>query len=292
MKVYSKKLSTILCVLIVFCLVWGCENKTDKQRKPQLVRKKIVVKDKKDVVAKKAVPAKTETPETGAKPKTDPEKTAKKPIDAKGDSKKDVISPKSDISVTESKPAKKVVVAKKEKLPVKPVKTEPVEPVKVEKKPVEKKAADLPGTKKEPKKTMAKTGSKKNEPLQIWQIGESNSYNPRGKADPFEPLVEEKPIVVAKQRKKRIPRTPLEKISLSQLKLVAIIRGPSGNKACVEEASGKGYIIKKGDYIGLNSGKVVKILSDNIVIEEEVENSIGDLTKRQKEIKLPKPVGD
>ena len=104
-------------------------------------------------------------------------------------------------------------------------------------------------------------------------------------------MVEEKPIVVAKKRK-RIPRTPLEKISLSQLKLVAIIRGPSGNKACVEEASGKGYIIKKGDYIGLNSGKVVKILSDNIVIEEEVENSIGDLTKRKKEIKLPKPVGD
>ncbi len=292
MKVNSKRLSYILCSLIVFCLVWGCENKTDKQRKPQLVRKKIVVKDKKDIVAKKTAPAKPETPKTSTKPKTDPEKTAKKPLDTKGVSKKEIISPKSDISKTESKPEKKVVIAKKEKLPVKPVKPEPLESEAIEKKPLQKKPVDSPGTKQDTKKAIVKPGSKKSETLQVWQIGESKSYNPRGKVDPFEPMVEEKPIVVARTRKKRIPRTPLEKISLSQLKLVAIIRGPSGNKACVEEASGKGYIIKKGDYIGLNSGKVVKILSDNIIIEEEVENSIGDLTKRQKAIKLPKPVGD
>ncbi len=85
--------------------------------------------------------------------------------------------------------------------------------------------------------------------------------------------------------------TPLEKLDLSQLKLVAILRAQSGNRALVEEDSGKGYVIKKGTYIGTHSGKVAKILSDRIIVEEEVEDIYGKISVRKKEIKL-KPPGE
>ena len=93
------------------------------------------------------------------------------------------------------------------------------------------------------------------------------AYDAVGKIDPFEPLIREKPVSVKKKKdKKRIPRTPLERIDLSQLKLVGIILASSGNRALVEESSGKGYVLKKGTYIGVNSGKVVKIRKEKVVV--------------------------
>ena len=77
---------------------------------------------------------------------------------------------------------------------------------------------------------------------------------PRGKVDPFVPLVKEEPVKVEKTelidakadvREKRT-KTPLEKIELSQLQLKAIIMAPSGNKALVEETKRKGLYHKEG----------------------------------------------
>ena len=50
--------------------------------------------------------------------------------------------------------------------------------------------------------------------------------------------------IAAKKKIRRVPRTPLERIDLSQLKLVAIIVSKSGNTALLEDATGKGYVIK------------------------------------------------
>ena len=119
-------------------------------------------------------------------------------------------------------------------------------------------------------------------------------YNPEGKIDPFAPLFKEGIVSgLEKQNKeRRIPRTPLEMVDLGQLKLVAIMHAKSGNKALVEEASGKGYIVAKGSYIGINSGRVVKILKDSIMIEEEAENIMGKRIIQERELKLQKPLGE
>ncbi len=118
-------------------------------------------------------------------------------------------------------------------------------------------------------------------------------YDPTGKIDPFEPLLREKPVEIKnKKLKKRIPRTPLERIDLGQLKLVGIILASSGNRALVEEASGKGYVIKKGTYIGTNAGKVVEIQKEIVTVEEEFEDVFGKIKVRQRELKLPKPPGE
>ncbi len=125
----------------------------------------------------------------------------------------------------------------------------------------------------------------------------AGSYNPKGRFDPFEPLFKEEPQAIEEvgkkgQRHKRVPQTPLERIALSQLKLSAIIRAASGNCGLVEDATGKGYVIEKGTYIGLNSGKVVRIEPDRVVIEEEVESILGNLVIQNTELKLQKPAGE
>ena len=125
-------------------------------------------------------------------------------------------------------------------------------------------------------------------------------YDPRGRIDPFIPLVRDEPVKVEKKElidakgeiREVRTKTPLEKIELSQLKLSAIILAASGNKALVEESTGKGYIITKGTYIGRNEGKVLRILKDKVVVEELVENIEGKMTTHEKEIKLPKPPGE
>ncbi len=123
-------------------------------------------------------------------------------------------------------------------------------------------------------------------------------YDPKGKIDPFIPLIRDEPQKVAAaatkkvERKKRIPTTPLERIALNQLRLRAIVRSASGNKALVEEASGKGYIITKGTFIGVNQGTVIEIQKDRIIVEEEIENIQGEITVKTKELRLPKPPGE
>jgi type IV pilus assembly protein PilP len=117
-----------------------------------------------------------------------------------------------------------------------------------------------------------------------------SEYSSRGKIDPFESLFREKPVVALPKKKgsKRSPRTPLEKLDLSQLKLVGIILSSDGNKALVEDSTGKGYTLFKGTYIGINSGKVVEIRKDKIIIEEQAEDAMGYLTIQRKELVLNK----
>jgi len=120
-------------------------------------------------------------------------------------------------------------------------------------------------------------------------------YNPEGKLDPFEPLFKKERVSLAvgkKKIKRRKPLTPLERVNLSQLSLVGIIQAPSGNRALVQESSGKGYVVKKGTYIGTNSGKIIQILKDRIIIEEESEDIYGKVSIIKKPLKLQKPPGE
>jgi Tfp pilus assembly protein PilP len=123
-----------------------------------------------------------------------------------------------------------------------------------------------------------------------------DSYNPEGKIDPFLPLLKDEPQKVLPDTKtkkeKREPTTPLERVDLSQLKLTAIIRTPSGFKAMVEEITGKGYIVSVGTYIGIHSGSVTNILKDRIIVEEEVEDELGNFSNRNSELKFQKPTGE
>lgn len=125
----------------------------------------------------------------------------------------------------------------------------------------------------------------------------NKEFDPTGKLNPFLPFVsdddsEEDKEKTENTKKKREPLTPLEKIDIGRLRLTAITRTPSGNIALVEEANGKGYVLNEGTYIGLNSGKVISVLSDKVIIEEEIENIFGKVSIQERELKLQKPTGE
>jgi len=271
----------------------GCDSRSELPRKPEIVYKKIIAKSKDAPGSVKTTPGKTtpvvlKKPDFAKKPKADISKTrdvkiSKRPPALPSKPQKMALEPKSDIS--------KIKIAKKGKKPVDSsagsekltAKKDALKP-----KPDTSKVVDsLPD-----KTVIAATKGTDGIITSVSVPGSTpGPYIARGKIDPFEPLFKDE-TVAREKKKKRIPRTPLEKLSLGQLKLVAIIRAPSGNKALVEESSGKGYVIKKGTYIGLNSGKIIKIEKDNILIEEEIQNIQGNIEIRQIELKLRKPSGE
>ncbi|SLM32193.1 exported hypothetical protein [Desulfamplus magnetovallimortis] len=126
------------------------------------------------------------------------------------------------------------------------------------------------------------------------EIGEDGKYySGEGKIDPFEPLLKDTPAVAEEKVdiEEEVPRrilTPLEKLDFSQIKLVAVISKASGDVAMVEESSGKGYLVNIGTYIGRNSGQVVRIERDKVVIQEQVKDYKGNVIDRFQEMKLNK----
>ena len=122
-------------------------------------------------------------------------------------------------------------------------------------------------------------------------------YDTKGRVDPFVPLLREKkePVPPAagadgkpiKLKPKRI-LTPLEKMDISQIKLVAVIEMKGRSVAMVEEASGKGYEVGIGTYMGKNNGQVTAISSDGITVKEYVRDFKGILRERLQEIKFQK----
>jgi len=114
-------------------------------------------------------------------------------------------------------------------------------------------------------------------------------YNPKGKIDPFKPLFDIEvgsAASVKRHRDRNIPLTPLQKVELSQLRLVGIVFSGKEKRALIEDASWKGYIVTKGTYIGTHFGKVIEILNDRIIIEEEIEDLLGRIRLRKTEMKL------
>jgi type IV pilus assembly protein PilP len=80
--------------------------------------------------------------------------------------------------------------------------------------------------------------------------------------------------------------TPLEKMELSQLKLVAVIWSVQEPRAMVEDGTGKGYILASGTPLGKNKGRVTQITSAGVVVSEQYETSSGKFGTRTVTLKL------
>jgi type IV pilus assembly protein PilP len=271
MKKHLTIICNLACLIGFITVLLSCDQPPDKAAAPKVVRKKIYSQ-----TAKKARPPETQS-QTKSRPPSKAKPAARQVDTAKQAPQQPVLARKSEPSAVKS--GRTV----KSKPPLKPKSD-----ISVYRQP----STSTPGVETDTsQKEMASTSP-------AAKAGSSSMlpamYNPKGKIDPFEPLFREKPTVALKKskRKKRTPRTPLEKIDLSQLKLVAIVLASSGNRALVEESSGKGYVVKKGTYMGTNSGKVVKIEKNKVIVAEEFEDYSGKVTKRNREIKLPKPPGE
>jgi type IV pilus assembly protein PilP len=56
----------------------------------------------------------------------------------------------------------------------------------------------------------------------------------------------------------------------------------------LEDAAGKGFVLREGTYVGRNSGRVTKIMKEKVVIEEEFEDTQGKIVIFTRELKLNK----
>ncbi len=109
-----------------------------------------------------------------------------------------------------------------------------------------------------------------NRVLKVWE--EQNKkyvFIPTGRNDPFFPIIfPEGPGTTKPKPGKSL--TPLQKLDLSSIKLVAIVSSGKDARALVEDSTGMGYIIKVGTYIGINNGKVIGIYPASIVYRNGV----------------------
>jgi Tfp pilus assembly protein PilP len=117
-------------------------------------------------------------------------------------------------------------------------------------------------------------------------------YSSTGKIDPFIPLIKatviKKPNLPKPPAPDESPKTILEHIDLSQLKLTAIvIRDSGGNHGLVQESSGKGHIVVLNTKIGTRGGKVVEIKKDRLIIEESGQDDFGKIIAKKRELTFP-----
>ncbi len=99
-----------------------------------------------------------------------------------------------------------------------------------------------------------------------------HEYHPRGRRDPFTPLVvEPKEVKPKKVEPKEVePRkgpTPLERYDVTEFKLIATLWNEQ-YYAVVTLPDGRSHTIRDGTKLGLHEGKVYKITKDSVVVKE------------------------
>ncbi len=81
-------------------------------------------------------------------------------------------------------------------------------------------------------------------------------------------------------------REVLEAFDLDSLRLVAIFSMGGERVAMIEDSTSKGYIIRRGNYLGKNNGQIEKITDSTVFLVEEVRNAARDLIDRQVSLTL------
>jgi Tfp pilus assembly protein PilP len=113
---------------------------------------------------------------------------------------------------------------------------------------------------------------------------ESYVYNPRGRRDPFIPLVE----VGRKEEIAKKPKGTLESYDATDFRLKAIAERGGEWYALLIAPDNRAFTVKEGTVIGLRNGKVEKITSDKIIIIEYIKDYKGELKPREIVLELRK----
>jgi Tfp pilus assembly protein PilP len=119
---------------------------------------------------------------------------------------------------------------------------------------------------------------------------EPYAYNASNRRDPFIPLIADTPPAVA-QSEDRVNCPPLQDFELASLKLTAIVWGDLGRKAMFKAPNGRGYSVTEEMLIGRNCGRVRRIESNAVVIEESRKDSQGKVLKEEVVLRLREQEG-
>ena len=108
------------------------------------------------------------------------------------------------------------------------------------------------------------------------------TYNPFGKRDPF------RSFFLDRRLEAEGSKDPLLNWDLAKFTLTGIVWGMANPKAIVKDGSNQGHIISRGTRIGRNRGTVIRILKDEVVIQEEFRDPLGKLMVSEYSMKLEK----
>jgi Tfp pilus assembly protein PilP len=111
---------------------------------------------------------------------------------------------------------------------------------------------------------------------------EQYTYIPGERRDPFRSLLQRG----GKASDLGDELTPLQKVNISELKLVGIVKDPEGNVALIQTPDGKGYSLRRGVQVGKHEGVVEKVHEDMIVVKEKQTDFLGQIKVTEVIIKL------
>lgn len=129
------------------------------------------------------------------------------------------------------------------------------------------------------------------EPLPEVQTVESFVFDPSDLRNPFIPTKgAEEPTAVAVQNGIRPDmvrsREELESYALDTLRMVGTVHMASNFWGLIQANDGTIHRVRNGNYMGLNHGKIVRILEDQIELLEIIPDGPGSWRERQASVKL------
>lgn len=111
-------------------------------------------------------------------------------------------------------------------------------------------------------------------------------YDPAGRRDPFAPF----DFSGADEIDYALP--PLERYSVGQLKLSSILTAGNEYTAIIEDATGRGYTVRKGSRVGNAKGIVVKITEDSVFVVETRTDFTGKTTRETLQMQIQRVNND
>jgi len=101
-------------------------------------------------------------------------------------------------------------------------------------------------------------------------------YDPSGRRDPFAPIVQE-----LQPGKVDTNLPPLQRVTLTELNLIAVVWGAYGYTAMVQTPEGHGYTVRRGTRVGQNNGVVSAVTERGIIVQERFTDIYGKKQERE-----------
>jgi Tfp pilus assembly protein PilP len=105
------------------------------------------------------------------------------------------------------------------------------------------------------------------------------TYDAKSRRDPFQSMVK---LLKLSQTKGELP--PLQRLELSDVKLIGIVSDASGYYGLIQTPDGKGYTVRVGTPMGTNNGTIRLISEQRVVVAEPTIDTHGKVASRDIEI--------
>jgi Tfp pilus assembly protein PilP len=115
---------------------------------------------------------------------------------------------------------------------------------------------------------------------------EGLTYDLSDRRDPFKPLIATSRGADPGDNQVKPHCPPMQEFELASLKVVAIVWGELGRKAMLKAPNGRGYSVTEDMLVGRNCGRIRRIESNAVVIEDTRRDTEGKVLQEEVVIRL------